>query len=179
MDAVIDDGLETAGELIDHLEASGPEQRRLSLLRARAGAGLESVETVEARERVEAASHTSGGGVSAWQMCGDPTCNAVPLNELGAPVASTVRRWWCEAHRDQARPGDMQPPSSGIRISESGALVPVDEYEEAREAAKAESRRAELEARLDESEADAVAVRRHEQAREEEVRRLTSPGVPG
>ena len=51
MDAVIDDGLSTAGELLDHLEASGPEQRRVLLHRARAGAGLEPIDAVEARER--------------------------------------------------------------------------------------------------------------------------------
>ena len=66
-----------------------------------------------------------------------------------------------------------------MRISESGALVPVDEYEEEREAAKAESRRVELEARLNESEFEAVAGRRHKEARVEEVRRLLPPGVPG
>ena len=123
MDCAID-GMATAGELLDHLEASGPEQRRLLLHRARVGAGLEPIEAIEARERVKAAQQRrSGGGISAWQMCGGPTCNAVPLNEVGAPVAVDVRRWWCSEHAHLAAPGDMQPPGPGLRISESGALV--------------------------------------------------------
>ena len=112
-------------------------------------------------------------------MCGESSCDEVPLNELGAPVAVNVRRWWCEQHRHLAQPGDMQPPGPGVRISESGALVPVDEHDEERDAAKLASRRVELEARLAESAADAAAGRRHREAREAEVRRLLPPGVPG
>lgn len=180
MYAVRELSMNTAGELLDHLEASGPEQRRAVLDRARAGAGLEPIEAVEARERVKAAQQrSSGGGRSGWQLCGEPTCNAVPLNELGAPTAVDVRRWWCAEHRHLARPGDMEPHGPGVRISESGALVPVDEAEEARDAAKAESRQAVLAARLADCEADAAAVRLHREARAEETRRLLPPGVPG
>jgi hypothetical protein len=100
MEAVIDDGLETAGELLDLLETSGPEQRRAILHRARAGAGLESLEAVEIRKSVEAANQAArlrGSRSSPWQMCGEPTCSEVPVNELGAPVAVDVKRWWWPA----------------------------------------------------------------------------------
>ena len=117
--------------------------------------------------------------MSAWQLCGDPSCDAMPLNEVGAPVAANVRRWWCEQHRDQAAAGDMEPPGSGVRISESGSLIPIDDHEGDRDAARAESRRAELESRLADAEVDAAAGRRHREAREQEVRRLLPPGVPG
>ena len=103
----------------------------------------------------------------------------MPLNELGAPIPVDVRRWWCEQHRELAAERDLEPRGSGVRLSPSGALVPIDEGEEAREAAAAETRRVELEARLAEAEVEADAVRRHDQARAEEVRRLLPPQVPG
>jgi hypothetical protein len=75
-----------------------------------------------------------------------------------------VRRWFCNAHRDQAQPGDLEPRGSGIRISASGALVPVDPDEEARAAAAAESRRNRL--------ADEAALRAVEAAEQAEHKRL-------
>jgi hypothetical protein len=54
----------------------------------------------------------------------------------------------------------------------------VDEGEEAREAARAESRRRQLEAQVADREVDAATARKHKLPREEEVRRLVPPGVP-
>lgn len=137
---------------------------------------------MEDHRRYEAASlagRVRASHSSPWQLCHADGCNAMPLNELGAPIPVDVRRWWCEQHRELAAQRDLEPRGSGVRLSPSGALVPIDEGEEAREAAAAETRRVELEARLAEAEVEADAVRRHDQARAEEVRRLLPPQVPG
>ena len=175
-------GMSTAGELLDHLEASGPAERRELLDHARSRAGLDDTETVDGIRRARMASDAGRARAAAnspWQLCHADGCNVQPMNSLGAPMMVSARRWFCDQHRHLAQPGDMEPPGPGVRISESGALVPIDEHEKAREAAKAESRRVELEARLAESEAGADAVREYRRAREEEVRRLLPPGVPG
>jgi hypothetical protein len=182
MQAVIDDGLRTAGQLIDRLEAAAPEERRAMLDRARQSAGLPSIGEVEEQRRFEAANQAArlrAGASSAWQICGEPSCTRIPVNELGAPIPVDVRRWWCEQHLDLAAEGDLEPRGSGVRLSPSGALVPVDEGEEARNSAAAESRRRLHEARLAERQREASEHAEHRRAREAELRRLLPPGVPG
>jgi hypothetical protein len=91
---------------------------------------------------------------------------AVPVNEVGVPVPVSVKRWWCESHRDQAAPGDMSIRSSGIRISESGALVPIDEGEIAKAEAEAEIRRQQHERRLAERKLETERLHLEEEARD-------------
>ena len=112
-----------------------------------------------------------------WQTC--PVCGCVPVNEVGVPVPVSVRRWWCEAHRDQAQPGDMQPYTSGIRMSESGSLLPIDDREWEKIRAEQEIRRQRHERRLAERKLEAEALRREEGARLEAFRRELPPGIPG
>jgi hypothetical protein len=116
---------------------------------------------------------------SAWQLCHADGCNTVPMNELGVPVETSVRKWFCPDHQHLAAPGDMEARGSGIRISEGGALVPIDEGDEARDAAEAESRRRLREERAAEREHDAAVAAAQERLREEAFRAELGPGVPG
>jgi hypothetical protein len=57
--AMVDDGLRTAGELIDRLEAAGPGERRAILERARTSADLAAVGEVDEDRRYEAANRAA------------------------------------------------------------------------------------------------------------------------
>jgi hypothetical protein len=174
LDAVID-GLSTAGELLDRLETADPASRRALLDRVRQDVGLRTTGEVEDQRRYDAASlagRMRARANSPYQLCHAPDCNAAPRDELtGAPAITDARKWWCPAHLDQAGPGDMEPRGSGIRISESGALVPVDEAAEEAEQAREESRRRQLEERLAERQPDVEAPRERDQARREQYER--------
>jgi hypothetical protein len=182
LDLQLDHGCRSVGDAVSVVESADPAARRVLLDRARQRAGLPTTDEAEAHQRFEAASRAarvSGGASSAWQMCGEPSCNQAPVNHLGAPVPVDVRRWWCEAHRDQAQPGDMQPVGSGIRISESGALVPDDPNSEAREAASAESRRRLHDDRVAARQVEAAEAAESERLRAAAFRRELPPGIPG
>jgi hypothetical protein len=112
-----------------------------------------------------------------WQTC--PVCGCVPVNEVGVPVPVSVRRWWCEAHRDQAAPGDLQSYTSGIRLSESGVLVPAEDREWEKIRAEEAIRRQRHERRLAERKLEAERMRREREARDEAFRRELPPGIPG
>jgi hypothetical protein len=144
--------------------------------------GLPSIREVEERRRVESANvaaRSRASKSSGWQLCHEPSCSAIPINSLGVPIASSVVRWWCPAHEHLAAPGDLEPHGSGVRLSESGALVPVDEGDEARDAAAAESRRAQLADRAAEREVEAAEAAEHRRLREDAFRGELPPGVPG
>jgi hypothetical protein len=120
----------------------------------------------------------TGGGWSPWQMC--PACGAVPLDEqTHTPIPVSVKRWWCEAHRDEAAPGDMSVLSSGIRMSESGALVPIDEGETERDRVRAELRRRRHEEKLAQRRFEAEQGRREKEAADAAFRRELPPGFGG
>jgi hypothetical protein len=103
----------------------------------------------------------------------------MPINELGAPIPVNVRRWWCDAHRDEAADGDMEPRPSRLRYSPSGAIVEYDPDEEARAAAAEESRRRVREDRLAERAVEAAAKRESDEGRAAAFRRELPPGFPG
>ena len=173
-----DHGARTVGDALRVVENSGPAERR-ALHLARTRVGLEDTHTVDAHQRVELASHAARvAATSPWQMCGEPSCNVAPLNNLGAPIAVDVRRWWCERHRDLAQPGDLEPRGSGVRMAPSGALI-IEEGEEARAAAEAESRRVLHEDRRAERQVEAVEQAEGERLRAAAFRRELGPGVPG
>jgi hypothetical protein len=171
-------GCKSVEDALASLEAMGQAERRKVLDACRVKAGLESATAIESRRRVErvntAARVQAGGG---WQMCHGDGCNEAPVNELGVPVAVNVRKWFCDAHMDQARPGDMEPCGSGIRIAPSGALVPIDEGEEQRAAEEAESRRRQLEERAAGREHEAAVSAEHKRLRDEAARRQVPPGM--
>jgi hypothetical protein len=170
----------TAGDLIDKLEAASLYERRKMLDDARVKAGLPTTAEVEAHRRMEAANRAArahGAATSGWQLC--PACGAQPLNEAGAPTQVDARRWWCQEHRHLAADGDMDPRPSRLRYSPSGAIVEYDPAEEARQAGREESRRRQLEHQAADRAVEAEAVRRHREARDDELRRLEPPGVRG
>ena len=164
------DGLSTAGQLLDRLDRLEPAQRRQLLDHARQECGLESIADVEAGMRAEIASKAGEIVASQYnpQLCHGRTadgnfCNALPLNN-GVPAATNTKKWFCEAHRGQARPGDLDPLPSPWRYSPSGAIIEVDAAELAREQTAAESRRVQREAELAERAAEAAAIREHQAA---------------
>ena len=123
------------------------------------------------RARAEAAS--KAGAVVASQydpkLCNGKTpaglaCNAIGMTDYGVPAASNVRRWFCAEHRDQARPGDMDPLPAPWRYSPSGAIIEVDPVEEARAQAAAESRARQEQARLADAAAEAAIDAQHQAA---------------
>ena len=118
------DGVRTAGGLLDRLDSLEPAERRQLLDHARQECGLPSIADVDARARAEAAS--KAGAVVASQydpkLCNGKTpaglaCNAIGMTDYGVPAPSNVRRWFCAEHRDQARPGDMDPLPAPWRYS--------------------------------------------------------------
>jgi hypothetical protein len=106
-------GLLRVGDLLDHVENLGPDDRRRLLDRARLGAGLKTVEATEGESRYEMANQALRPGRDAdgklFQPCASPGCVAYP-NDQGIPTAVRDRIWWCDRHRDQAGPEDHLPP---------------------------------------------------------------------
>ncbi len=116
----------------------------------------------------------TAGATSQWQVCASADCGAVPVDKLdGRPVPSDVRRWWCPEHRHLAGETDMQQRQPPFRLSPSGALVEVNEAEEAREAVRAASRGAQRDARQAERQLEAeewaAAKRSMDYSREREL----------
>jgi hypothetical protein len=170
--ALMDGRAATAGELIDHLEGLDPAERRAMLDRARAECGLPSIEDVEFRRGVEAMRRQSTFPVGA--MCAVPDCTAVPMRN-GAWYVPNVKRWHCSAHLDRARPGDMEPAGTGLRFGENGVIRPDDPADDEREAAAAESRRSQQQARQADRDRDAAAARARDEARREQYDRELPP----
>jgi hypothetical protein len=175
-------GARTVGDLLDELAEASPERRRELLDEARVEAGLAATEEVEAQERFRQANDAArlkAGKESPWQLCHEPSCNALPLNEVGVPVAVNARKWWCERHRHLAGEHDMEPRSAPWRLSESGALVEYDPEEEQRQAAEAERRQRAHEEKLAARRVEAAEHEEHERLRDAAFRRELGPGVPG
>jgi hypothetical protein len=176
-----DMGLRTAGQLIDHLESITEAERRELLDKVRAECGLPSTKAVDELRRAEAATAAGvkrAAANSGWQLCHAGGCNAIPMSNLGVPIATEVRRWFCPAHRDQAQPGDMEPRGSGLKISPSGAIVPDDDpAEHMRDLERERSRRNQLEAQAADREVEAEKRARYKQALDDDLRAHTPPGV--
>jgi hypothetical protein len=157
------DGLKTVGDVLDRLEESTPESRRRLLNEARLEAGLPTTEQVEQREAVEQAQQLArgrGAKSSPWQLCHADGCNAIPMNELGVPVASRAVKYWCPRHRHLAGEGDLQERQLPWTISPSGAIVERASTAEAeRERVEQELREKAHQERLREREQEAAAVR--------------------
>ena len=162
------------------LEELSATERRLLLDGLRRRAGLKTATQIDHERRFEAANEAGAArarSTSPWALCAEPSCNRIPFNEVGVPVASTVNRWWCPEHAHLAQPGDLDERQLPIRLSPAGVLVEYDPAADEADRARERSRQVELEARLAEAEADAAPLREHEDARAEELRRLQPPGV--
>jgi hypothetical protein len=166
-------GLHTAGELLDHVGALEPHERRQLLDKARAAAGLEPIADVEGRERVEvatAAARRSMSGGGGFPTCADPECNAAPVRH-GIFYNPAVRRWWCPNHIDQAEPGDLEPRGSGLRLSPAGVPVDDDPAADAADREREASRRAQLEHELEIRAVEAAEAAASKRVRDEASRR--------
>src|SRR5215218_10446999 len=138
------DGMHTAGELLDRLEAMEPHERRELLDAARGAVGLEPTSTVDARVPTMAITVSDDPGV---QACHYPGCSQIPVTSYGAIRLVDSKRWHCPEHEAYAKSGDMDPPPPPWRYSPSGSIIPnIPEHPEGDDSIT-ETRRAELEAR--------------------------------
>ena len=133
-EALFVEGERTAGDLLDRLDRSGPDQRREILDCARAALGQPSVAEVERRRDLaharrddippppsrRRAGPTRDAQGRAWQGCPAEGCKAVPT-QGGAPVPVRARRWWCPTHQDQAAAGDLEDwQAPALRFGRAG-----------------------------------------------------------
>ena len=148
------DGMQSAGELIDHLAELSPGERRGILDRARAEVGLPSTAEVEAAQPkpLEVRRVNGAGGFPA---CAAEGCNAVPMR-AGVFYSPGVRKWWCPAAR---RPGRARRPRAArLRHPSRPAGVPIDfdPAADARDRERERSRRAQLAAQADDRRVEAA-----------------------
>jgi hypothetical protein len=106
-------------------------------------------------------------GDRSLQCCHSKGCDSFPTTDNGAWRPVNVRAWYCDKHRHQAGPGDMDDLGSGIKLSPSGVPVPVDPGDAERERVAAESHRAQLEASFADRAAEASANAEHQAAKRE------------
>lgn len=169
-------GHRTAGQLIDELAGMTPAQRRGLLDDARIECGLPTTKDVDGRARYTAANQAAQAQVAAenpWQLCHEPTCNAVPVNRLGVPIPVAVKRWYCAQHAHLASADDLKPTGPRLAISPGGAIVDLNdaEIDAARERNAQATRDSQQAAR---EAATAAAIQEHdglEQARREQLQR--------
>ncbi len=119
-------GDETVGEVIEHLESVSSEERRAIADRAREDAGLLSFTEVEKNQEL--------ARIRRWppkppspppakdriQTCHAEGCEEVSSRPGWGPSPTPVRKWWCPRHRDQAAPGDLDPPKPSVRVDRFG-----------------------------------------------------------
>jgi hypothetical protein len=161
------DGLRTAGELIDRLEALEPHERRAMLDHARAEVGLEPTAAVDARRYQPPLAIRSSGGASFPTCAG---CDTAPTRH-GIFYRPDVRRWWCPAHEHEAQPGDLEPIGSGIKLSPAGVPIPDDPAADAGDREREASRRAQLQAQAEIRAVEAAELHASNQARDTAHRR--------
>ena len=176
------DGVRTAGDLLDRLDSLEPAQRRQLLDHARQECGL----AVDRRRRRSGA---CGDGI-AGRRSGRESVPAAALprqdpswprvqrdrhDRLRRPRLRPTRGWFCAAHADQARPGDLDPLPCPYKYAESGAIVEVDPAEIAREQAAAESRARQEHARLADAAAEAAIDAQHQAAIDAQHQRELPP----
>jgi hypothetical protein len=184
-EALLSEGRETVGELLDDLEAASREERRERVERARSRAGLPSLSSIEfdeaQRQRDAAAPPLRGADGGALQICHEPSCRAFPVDRVGAHAPHPARKWWCDQHRHLAADGDMEPWRSSLRWT-PGPRGVIDVEEDAQEAARWEAelerRRQRREANEAERRAEAEVLAEYERAAEEQRRRETPAGLP-
>ena len=177
--AQVDGVASSAGELIDHIGALEPAERRAMLDNARRECGLPSTAEAEERQRFEAANAIAQRhALEALQTCHAPNCRTMPTYDDGSLRPVRERRWFCPEHAHLATELDTQPRLV-LRRQPSGGFCVVDPVEEARQAAIERSLHQQTETRLIEARGEAEAARRSEQARREQARRELPAGMRG
>jgi hypothetical protein len=157
--AVLEDGLETVGELLDRLE--DPGERLATLNRARAQLGLDDVQTARVHERLVADNAAMRPGRDrdgkSIQQC--PMCGAVSSGPSGIPEPVAAARWWCDAHKHLADPGDLDPPQDLDPVIDLRTMSPrPSRAEMKRLRAEDERRREEDRERAEQRAAEAAAI---------------------
>ena len=181
------DGLATAGDLLDRIEAATPAERRVMLDGARTRAGLPSLAEIDAqrarRVRAQMIPDTPArdeGGL-AYQTCHAESCAQYPRSREGATIPVAARKWWCPEHEHHAGPGDLEPWTAPlVAFGPGGGLVFPDELQREAETAEreVERRAAELEQRRAQRLVEWSAMQAEREARAEEFRKATFPGAP-
>ena len=182
------DGLATAGDLLDRIEAATPAERRVMLDGARTRAGLPSLAEIDAQRarRVRAPmipdSPPRDAAGCAIQVCPAEGCGRYPLSPVsGATIPVAARKWWCPEHEHLAAPGELEPWTAPlVAFGPGGGLVFPDELQREAETAEreVERRAAELEQRRAQRLVEWSAMEAEREARAEEFRKATFPGAP-
>jgi hypothetical protein len=152
-------GTTKVGDLFEELESAG----RQLLDRAREGCGMLSVEAEAAHTEFERANANASlrPGRDAkgrlLQRCAEPDCGRFPIGPEGFPAPVSDRKWWCDAHRHLAEPGDDQPPEAEYQLdpmtftvravgAERERLLEEDRERESKAAEREQRRREEAKA---------------------------------
>jgi hypothetical protein len=146
LQAYMDGVAKSAGELLDHLEALAPGERRELLDAARKACGLPETAQVDAQR---------------------PAAYPLALRPAPATPTTELRR------RENGTFYEVSLTPMRFAIGESGQPVDLNQVEAdaAREHAAAESRRRQREAQQADRERDAAAQVEHERAKREQLRR--------
>lgn len=88
--AQLEDGLETAGQLLDRLEAAGPDERRQLLDAAREAAGLKSASDIDDAERFEMLQKEAHHRAAKRPVPSCAVCGVHPTNANGMPDSISV-----------------------------------------------------------------------------------------
>jgi hypothetical protein len=173
-------GDDNAGHLLDRLGDLEPEQRRQVLDNAREACGLPRSEDIDRRERftrlqqAQPVSRDRQG--RSYQTCHAEGCASYPTGPSGEWVLHPARRWFCDAHTDQAEPGDLDPMQP-IAVCDWRDFSEVpDPAEQAKLIAEQQRLREEDDRRNQRREAEAVAIR---EAQERYAAEHPSPWPPG
>jgi hypothetical protein len=151
-----ENGMSTAGQVLDALEGMTVDARRRLLDRARARADVPTTAQVfaAAARKVRAPIIYDDAPPRdeigrALQVCAQPGCRVFPVDPTtGAHAPHAAKRWWCDVHV-AGHEDDMEQWQSRIVIGPGGAFIDLDEQERdaAIQAREAKRRADELEAR--------------------------------
>ena len=126
--------------MVDELERATPQQRRAIADRARARAGLVTFTAIDERKRLaeivkwppppRPQQPMRDWEGKAVQICHAEGCDLVS-QERGVISPVAAKRWFCEQHRSQAQPGDLDPAAGpSVRLSAWGGMRESVEAEE-------------------------------------------------
>jgi hypothetical protein len=156
-------GDDRVGHLLDRLGSMSPRERRQVLDDAREASGLERSEDIDSREAFEHRNRTLPRGRDplgrCYQVCHAEGCTVHPVGPSGEWVPHLAAKWYCEVHRDQAGPGDLDPPDDLMpRIDPATMHVLPSRAEQARLEREAEQLREEDRRRNAAREAEAKTI---------------------
>jgi hypothetical protein len=167
-------GDRSAGDLLDRLGAMSREARRQVLDDAREASGLPRSEDLDRRQafvRMQQALPPGRDRMGrAFQTCHAEGCTSHPVGAGGQWVPHPAARWFCEAHRDQAEPGDLDPYEADGWIDFRTMQAIPGRAERKRLAAEQQRLREEDRRRNEAREAEAEAMRRARERYREEHR---------